>query len=61
MIGNGAKLEPPFIANTLPQSAWAHTHDMIDMAAAGLESNPEPRCLFADQAQAALAAPHKRW
>lgn len=33
ITGNGAKLELPFIANTLPQSFWAHTHDDIDFAA----------------------------
>jgi cation diffusion facilitator CzcD-associated flavoprotein CzcO len=33
MIGNGAKLEPPFVASTLPQATWAHTHDTIDFVA----------------------------
>lgn len=33
ITGNGAKLELPFIANTLPQNYWAHTQDDIDFAA----------------------------
>jgi cation diffusion facilitator CzcD-associated flavoprotein CzcO len=33
ITGNGAKLEPSFIANMLPQANWAHTHDPIDFAA----------------------------
>jgi cation diffusion facilitator CzcD-associated flavoprotein CzcO len=33
MIGNGAKLEPPFVASKLPQATWAHTHDTIDFVA----------------------------
>lgn len=33
ITGNGAKLELPFIANTLPQAYWAHTQDDIDFAA----------------------------
>jgi cation diffusion facilitator CzcD-associated flavoprotein CzcO len=33
ITGNGAKLELPFIANMLPQSSWAHTHDAIDFTA----------------------------
>jgi cation diffusion facilitator CzcD-associated flavoprotein CzcO len=32
IIGNGSKHEPDFIADALPRSCWAHTHDAIDFA-----------------------------
>ncbi len=31
ITGNGAKLEPSFVASVLPQSLWAHTHDPIPL------------------------------
>jgi cation diffusion facilitator CzcD-associated flavoprotein CzcO len=33
ITGNGSKLEPDFIAGTLPPARWAHTHDAIDFEA----------------------------